>query len=181
MDKKALRAEIKAKKLAMTDAQVEQTSAALAQQLFAHPAYQQTKNLFAYISYNQEVRTLPILEQAQKDGKRIAVPKVLNDTMIFLWLDDLTAVEPGYKGIPEPPYDGPEAIDEEALMLMPGLAFDPSGKRCGYGGGFYDRYLQLHPGHPKLALCYDFQMFDRLQTDTHDIPVDYVLWQEVCG
>ena len=181
MDKKALRAEIKAKKRAMTEAQIAATSEALAQQLYAHPAYQNAKSIFGYLSYNQEVRTMPMLEQAQKDGKRVAVPKVIDDTMIFIWLDDLSRVELGYCSIPEPMDNGPEAVDETALVLMPGLAFDPTGRRCGYGGGFYDRYLEEHPNHPTLAMCYGFQMFDHLDTDPHDIPVNYVLSQEVVG
>jgi len=181
MDKKALRAEIREKKRAMTEEQIAATSEALAQQLYAHPAYQNAKSIFGYLSYNQEVRTMPMLEQAQKDGKRVAVPKVIDDTMIFIWLDDLSRVELGYCNIPEPTDNGPEAIDETALVLMPGLAFDPTGRRCGYGGGFYDRYLEEHPNHPTLAMCYGFQMFDHLDTDPHDIPVNYVLSQEVVG
>ena len=181
MDKKALRAEIKAKKRAMTEEQIAATSDALAQQLYAHPAYQEAKSIFGYLSYNQEVRTMPMLEQAQKDGKRVAVPKVIDDTMIFIWLDDLSRVELGYCNIPEPIDNGPEAIDETALVMMPGLAFDPTGRRCGYGGGFYDRYLEQHPNHPTIAMCYGFQMFDELETDPHDIPVNYVLSQEVVG
>ena len=179
MDKKSLRAEIKAKKNAMTQQQIAETSEKLAVQLFAHPAYRNAKSIYGYLSYNQEVRTLPILEQAQKDGKRVAVPKVIGDEMVFLWLDDLNAVELGYCRIPEPIANEPVADDETALVLMPGLAFDPMGHRCGYGGGFYDRYLESHTAHPTLALCYGFQMFDRLNTDAHDIPVDHVLWQEV--
>ena len=181
MDKKALRAEIKAKKRAMTEEQIAATSDALAQQLYAHPAYKEAKSIFGYLSYNQEVRTMPMLEQAQKDGKRVAVPKVIDDTMIFIWLDDLSRVELGYCNIPEPIDNGPEAIDETALVMMPGLAFDPTGRRCGYGGGFYDRYLEQHPNHPTIAMCYGFQMFDELETDPHDIPVNYVLSQEVVG
>ena len=181
MDKKALRAEIKAKKRAMTEEQIAATSDALAQQLYAHPAYKEAKSIFGYLSYNQEVRTMPMLEQAQKDGKRVAVPKVIDDTMIFIWLDDLSRVELGYCNIPEPIDTGPEAIDETALVMMPGLAFDPTGRRCGYGGGFYDRYLEQHPNHPTIAMCYGFQMFDELETDPHDIPVNYVLSQEVVG
>ena len=50
-----------------------------------------------------------------------------------------------------------------------------SGRRCGYGGGFYDRYLAEHPHHATLALCYDFQMFAHLETDSYDVPVQYVL------
>ena len=127
MDKKALRAEIREKKRAMTEQQIAATSEALAQQLYAHPAYQNAKSIFGYLSYNQEVRTMPMLEQAQKDGKRVAVPKVIDDTMIFIWMDDLSRVELGYCNIPEPMDNGPEAIDETALVLMPGLAFDPEG------------------------------------------------------
>ena len=181
MDKKALRAEIKAKKRAMTEEQIAATSDALARQLYAHPAYKEAKSIFGYLSYNQEVRTMPMLERAQKDGKRVAVPKVIGDTMIFIWLDDLSRIELGYCNIPEPIDNGPEAIDETALVMMPGLAFDPTGRRCGYGGGFYDRYLEQHPDHPTLAMCYGFQMFDELETDPHDIPVNYVLSQEVVG
>ena len=181
MDKKALRAEIKAKKRAMTEEQIAATSEALAQQLYAHPAYKEAKSIFGYLSYNQEVRTMPMLEQAQKDGKRVAVPKVIGDTMIFIWLDDLSRIELGYCNIPEPIDNEPVADDETALVLMPGLAFDPEGHRCGYGGGFYDRYLEQHTDHPTLALCYGFQMFEHLDVDSHDIPVDFVLSQEVLG
>ena len=181
MDKKALRAEIKAKKRAMTEEQIAATSEALARQLYDHPAYREATSIFGYLSYNQEVRTMPMLEQAQKDGKRVAVPKVIGDTMIFIWLDDLSRIELGYCNIPEPIDNGPEAIDETALVMMPGLAFDPTGRRCGYGGGFYDRYLEQHPNHPTIAMCYGFQMFDQLDTDPHDIPVNYVLSQEVIG
>ena len=181
MDKKALRDEIKAKKRAMTEAQIAATSEALAQQFYAHPAYQQATSIFGYLSYNQEVRTMPMLEQALKDGKRVAVPKVIGDTMIFIWMDDLSRIELGYCNIPEPIDNGPEAVDETALVMMPGLAFDPTGRRCGYGGGFYDRFLEEQPNHPTLAMCYGFQMYDHLETDPHDIPVDYVLSQEVIG
>ena len=175
MDKKALRAEIRAKKRALTEEQIDRASARLCEMMAEHPAYKAAKSLYGYLSYNQEVRTRAILEQAQKDGKRVAVPKVFGDTMKFLWLDDLDAVSLGYCNIPEPTADGPEADDETALVLMPGLAFDPEGHRCGYGGGFYDRYLEQHTGHKTLALCYDFQMYDHLDVDAHDIPVDYVL------
>ena len=119
MDKQTLRAEIRAKKRAMTPAQIEAASGRLAELLFAHPAYQAAKSLYGYLSYNQEVRTAKILQQAQKDGKRVAVPKVFGDEMRFLWLDDLSAVAPGAYNIPEPVADTPVADDETALVLMP--------------------------------------------------------------
>ena len=81
MEKKDLRAFIRAKKRAMTSAQVEAASARLAEKLFQHPAYQAAKSLYGYLSYNQEVRTVPMLERALRDGKKVAVPKCYGDEM----------------------------------------------------------------------------------------------------
>ena len=178
MDKKQLRREISARKKAMTPAEIEQCSAELAEKLFVLPAYQEATAMYAYFSYNQEVRTLPILRRAMADGKRVAVPKVYGDEMRFLWLEDLAAVAPGCCGIPEPVADGPVADDPTALVLMPGLAFDRTGNRMGYGGGFYDKYLAAHPNHPTVALCYGFQVVDHLDCEAHDIPVDKILWSD---
>jgi len=128
------------------------------------------------LPYNQEVRTVPILEQALADGKRVAVPKVYGDEMRFIYMTDLTKVAKSAFGIPEPVADGPVADDPTALVLMPGLAFDREGHRIGYGGGFYDKFLAQEPNHPTIALCYDFQMVENLPTEEFDIPVDCVLW-----
>ena len=176
MDKKELRDYIRKFKRAMTKEEIESKSEKLGELFLASDLYKQAKNIYGYLPYNQEVRTTAMLEQAQKDGKRIAVPKILGDTMIFVWLDDLTAVERGYSGIPEPIDLTPVADDPTALVLMPGMAFDPQGHRCGYGGGFYDKFLASEPGHPTLALCYDFQVLPHLETEKFDIPVDCVLW-----
>ena len=176
MDKKELRDYIRKFKRAMTKEEIEAKSEKLGQLFLASDLYKQAKSIYGYLPYNQEVRTTAMLEQAQKDGKRIAVPKILGDTMIFVWLDDLSAVERGYSGIPEPVDLTPVADDPTALVLMPGMAFDPEGHRCGYGGGFYDKFLASEPGHPTLALCYDFQMLPHLETEEFDIPVDCVLW-----
>ena len=160
----------------MTEEEIVSRSEALGVLFAQSEAYKAAKTIYGYLPYNQEVRTVPMLEQALKDGKRVAVPKVYGDEMKFLYLDDLTKVEKGYAGIPEPIADEPVADDETALVLMPGLAFDPQGHRIGYGGGFYDKFLAAEPNHPTLALCYEFQMLPELHTEEHDIPVDTVLW-----
>ena len=175
MDKKALRAEIRAKKRAMTAQEIEEKSAALAKAFYETAEYKNAKTIYGYLPYNQEVRTTQMLAHALADGKQVAVPKVYGDEMKFILLSDLSQVAKGYAGIPEPIADGPVAADPTALVLMPGLAFDPEGHRCGYGGGFYDKYLAAHPKHVTLALCYGFQMFSHLDTDAFDIPVQYVI------
>lgn len=178
MNKHALRKEIQAKKKLLTTTQIDDCSRRLAAQFLTLREYQAAKSIYSYLPYNQEINTYGILRQAQKDGKRVAVPKVIGDRMVFIWLDDLQATEPGYYSIPEPVDNGPIADDDTALMILPGLAFDRSGARCGYGGGFYDRYLEAHPKHYKVALAYSFQLYDHLETDPHDIPVDLVLHED---
>ena len=174
MDKKTLRAEIRAKKRAMTAQEIEEKSAALAKAFYETAEYKNAKTIYGYLPYNQEVRTTQMLAHAMADGKQVAVPKVYGDEMKFILLSDQVAK--GYAGIPEPIADGPVAADPTALVLMPGLAFDPEGHRLGYGGGFYDKFLAAEPDHPTLALCYDFQMLPHLDTESYDIPVDRVLW-----
>lgn len=176
MDKKELRRTIRERKRAMTEEEIVSRSEKLGVLFAQSEAYKNAKTIYGYLPYNQEVRTVPMLEQALKDGKKVAVPKVYGDEMKFLYLDDLTKVSKGYAGIPEPIADGPVADDETALVLMPGLAFDPQGHRIGYGGGFYDKFLAAEPNHPTLALCYEFQLLPELDTEEHDIPVDTVLW-----
>lgn len=176
MNKQELRSRIRSKKRAMTPAEIEEKSRMLCEKFLQSEAYQAASSVYGYLPYNQEVRTVPMLEQALRDGKRVAVPKCYGDEMRFLWMDDLSKVEKGYAGIPEPIADEPVADDRSALVLMPGLAFDPQGHRIGYGGGFYDKFLAGEPGHPTLALCYDFQMLPSLETEEFDIPVDTVIW-----
>ena len=176
MDKKALRREIGAKKRALSSADIEARSAVLAAKLYETPQYKSAKSLYAYLSFNQEVRTEPIIRRAWAEGKRVAVPKVFGDEMVFIWIESFDNLTPqGAFHILEPIENGPVANDETALILMPGLAFDLQGHRVGYGGGYYDRYLAAQPDHPTLALCYNFQLYDHLDVDDYDVPVDVVI------
>ena len=176
MDKKTLRANIRALKRQMTEEQIVSASQELCRQFLKSDEYQNATTIYGYLPYNQEVRTTPMLEQALKDGKKVAVPKVYGDTMRFIYMTDLSQVSKGYAGIPEPVADGPVADDPTALVLMPGLAFTEDGNRMGYGGGFYDKFLAQEPNHPTLALCYRFQMVDAIPTESYDIPVGRVLF-----
>lgn len=176
MDKKELRRMIREQKRAMTPEQIEASSAKLGELFLNSAAYQNARTIYGYLPYNQEVRTVPMLERALADGKRVAVPKVYGDEMRFIYMTDLSLVEKSDMGIPEPVADAPVADDPTALVLMPGLAFTEKGDRMGYGGGFYDKFLEAEPNHPTVALCYGFQMVESLPVQDHDIPVDLVLW-----
>ena len=176
MDKQALRRAIGEKKRALSADAIEMKSAQLAQTLFDTAAYRRAKSLYAYVAFNQEVRTRPIIERAWADGKRVAVPKIVDGEMRFIWLESFGALAPqGAFGILEPVADGPIADDGGALVLVPGLAFDARGHRLGYGGGYYDRWLAEHPGHPTVALCYGFQRVEHIEAEAHDVAVDAVI------
>lgn len=175
MEKNVLRAMMREKKRALTPAQMESASSLLADKLFGLPLYRSAAAVYGYLSYREEVNTLPILQRALLDGKRVAVPKILRGQMVFLWLTSLSAVAPGAYGIPEPVADGPAADAPDALVLLPGLAFTPEGDRVGYGGGFYDRFLTAEPAHPSVALCYDFQLVSEIRTEPHDRRAGLVL------
>ncbi len=178
MNKQQIRAQIRAKKREMTEAQIVSASEKLGILLENSDLYRNATAIYGYLPYNQEVRTVPMLFRAIRDGKKVAVPKICGGEMKFFWMEDLTRVAPGYAGIPEPDFDAPEADDPHALVLMPGMAFDRTGQRIGYGGGFYDRFLAREPDHPTLALCYGFQIVEKIETEAFDIPVDCVLWAD---
>lgn len=176
MDKKLLRQTIRQKKREMSEEQIQAASLRLGEKFYATEQYRQAKTIYGYLPYNQEVRTVAMLERALADGKKVAVPKVYGDEMKFIYMTDLSLTEKSGMGIPEPVADGPEGDDHTALVLMPGLAFTVNGDRMGYGGGYYDKFLAREPNHPTVALCYDFQIVDSLPVQDHDIPVDLVLW-----
>ena len=176
MDKPTLRQHIRALKRQMTEAEITQKSQRLCSKLLATHLYRNAKSVYGYMSYNQEVRTLPLLEQALRDGKRVAIPICYGSEMRFIWMDDLSHTSKSSCGFPEPIHDAPMADDPTALVLMPGIAFDATGHRVGYGGGYYDKFLAAEPDHPTVALCYDFQLLDQLPVNEFDIPADLVLW-----
>jgi 5-formyltetrahydrofolate cyclo-ligase len=160
----------------MTPETIESKSRQLRELFCNTEEYRAAKTLYLYLPYNQEVRTVPLLEKAIADGKAVAVPKVYDDTMRFIYITSMEQTATGYSGIPEPIADEPVANDPTALVLMPGLAFDKEGHRIGYGGGFYDKFLAEEPAHPTVALCYDFQIVEDLPVEDFDIPVGRVLW-----
>ena len=176
MTKAQVRNWIRSRKQAIPEAELAEKSRILTKKFLETDAYRNAKTLYGYVSYNQEVCTREILHRALADGKQVAIPKCYGPQMLFRYISDLNRLEYRSFGLPQP-YDAePLARDPEALVLMPGLAFDREGHRIGYGGGYYDRFLALEPNHPTIALCFDFQLLDHLDTDPFDIPVDLVLW-----
>ena len=172
--KKAIRKRIFSLRAEHSDRQIEQMSRVITDQVLQLPAFREHDQILAYVDYNHEVITRYIIEEAWKLGKQVAVPKVFGKEMRFFKIDDFSPLQPGYYGIPEP--EKGEAVTlENALMIMPGVAFTGKLERVGYGGGFYDRYLETHTGICKVALAFEFQLVDEVPTEPTDIFPDYLV------
>jgi len=134
-------------------------------------AYREADTILTFVSYGSEVDTKEFIRQALEDDKKVYAPKVEAegdnnpDEMSFYRIFDLRDLKEGYKGIPEPEanlknrFDG-DPQNKKTLMLMPGVCFDRSGNRIGYGKGFYDRYLAKGFQGIKLAICFDIQLVE---------------------
>lgn len=167
-EKKVIRRQIFAARKAVTDEQMDAWSREIAKKVASLPEFVQAKRVLAYADYNHEVMTGYIIEEAWKAGKEVAVPKVVGKDMIFYRFTDFHQLKPGYYGIPEP-VEG-ETVDwKDALMIMPGVAFDRENHRVGYGGGFYDRFLEKHPDIVRVAVAFDFQILESVPVEPTDI------------
>ncbi len=175
-EKQAIRKRIFARRAEVSEEQMQKWSGQIAEYVRGMEEFKKTAYIYAYVDYNREVFTRPLIEAAWEAGKKVAVPKVHGKDLVFYEFSDYAQLEPGYFQIPEPA-SGAAVNWEEALMLMPGVAFDPKRRRVGYGGGFYDRYLEAHPRHFTVALAFEFQMLDEAPHEETDIMPSRVVTQ----
>ena len=150
---------------------------ALTDRLLHHPFYQEAKVIATYLSFPHEFQTQELIEQALKDGKKVLIPKTYpQGRMEFVVYDPQQLVKTSF-GLLEPQGDL-EVVDRSQIDLIhvPGLAFTTEGYRIGYGGGYYDRYLENFAGH-SLSTIYPCQV-QEFNSEDHDVPVQEVLIDE---
>lgn len=146
--------------------------------LLEQPIYQESETVYCYVSYRYEADTWRFIMYSLKIGKRVAVPKVCGDEMQFYYIRDVKELKEGYRGIFEPPGTNERATEENALFLMPMVAFDREKHRLGYGGGFYDRYLEKHPKHMKVGIGFAFQEIPHIPAEKYDVNPDKIWTDE---
>ena len=167
--KKQIRAEVKKYRNESSVESIFENSQKICEQFLDLSEYRKASTIFAYMDCKNEVQTRSIIEQCWNDGKSVAVPKVFGEQMKFYQIFSYDDLEDGYFGIQEPKHENlNEIICEDGLMILPGVAFDEKRHRIGYGGGFYDRYLELHPGMKKIALAFEFQIYDSVPFEVFD-------------
>ena len=149
----------------------------LTERLLQHPFYREAKIIAPYLSFPHEFRTQELIEHALKDGKKVLIPKTYpKGRMEFVVYRPQQLVKTSF-GLLEPQGDL-EVVDASQIDLIhvPGLVFTTEGYRIGYGGGYYDRYLEHSSGHT-LSTVYPCQIQDFIP-EKHDIPVQEVLIDE---
>lgn len=150
--------------------------------VLGHPFFCDAPEIYCYASWKEEVSTAELIRTSLKLGKKVALPKVLDgNTMLFYYINTPSELIPGYQGILEPAADVQRIADNPAaLMIVPGLVFDKSGNRIGYGKGFYDAYLACHPEIKRIGLAFSIQCTESVPADPHDIRMDEVITEKGC-
>lgn len=183
MEKKEARREYKQRREGLTQKEREKKSLSIKQELVASELFWKAEFVYTYVSYGTEAETRGIMEEALAAKKRVLVPKVFTERrMEFFEIHSLKELTPGFHGILEPKGRNLPAVPDplaKGLMLLPGLAFDRSGNRLGYGGGYYDAYLARFSRQCfwRLGLCFECQLLNEAswKTEKTDEKVDAIL------
>ena len=175
MDKNILRKEILERRNYLELDNKSKYDKVIFKKLINSDIYKRSKKIFTYISFGSEVDTKKFINYAISDNKDIYVPKTdkVNKEMLAIKINSLNNMNVDKLGILEPKHvDKSKIGDKFDLIIMPGVAFDKNGNRIGYGGGFYDRYLEMHGGLQKLAVAFTYQVLDEVPAEAFDICPD---------
>lgn len=176
MVKRLLRAELKSLRDSIPEADRAASSAKLLELIRSLPEYKAARCVLLYYPIGSEPDFLPLAEAAATDGKGLAFPVVIGKDMAFCAVEGTDGFHTGSMGIPEP--DTAECVIvsdfADTLCVVPALAADRNGNRIGYGGGYYDRFLERYPG---VSVCAVFSrlFFDELPAEVQDVPVDIIV------
>lgn len=177
--KKELRKEYLKKRNLLTKGEIQQRSREITKKILSSSFYKKAEWIFTYININSEVETIPLIEQAWKDKKKIAVPIARKEReMHFVILKDFSQLRQTKMGVLEPPFckeNIVNSIGKQVLFFVPGSVFDLECNRFGYGGGYYDTYFEKYPEGIKLGLAYDFQVIEKLPVEQFDKKLDAIV------
>lgn len=179
-DKKLIRSSIRKLRDSMPEDERSVKSERITDSVTGTPEYKAARDVLIYVSTGSEADTTELIKRCFEDKKNVYVPKVYGKEMRFISIGSLDELTPGYYGIMEPVSDVPVwekgSMDtyNDSLCIMPGLAFDRKFNRIGYGGGFYDKFLEKAQVY-KMAVCYDCQIVERIDAQDTDIKPDMIV------
>ncbi len=133
----------------------------------------ETKNILVYVSKKYEIDTFKLIEELWNLNKNVYAPKVEGNNLKFYKIKTFNDLEIGNFHLLEP-NTNEEYIENKDTIIVPGLMFDKSGNRLGYGKGFYDRYLKDKNIY-KIGICFSTMYVDKIKIDKFDIKMDEVI------
>ena len=155
----------------------QQATNTITETVINHPLFLEATDIYCYANYNGETGTSAIMEEAWKLGKSVWFPKVEGSEMDFYLVEHKEDLQPGAYGILEPTGEY-KADGYDGLLIMPGVAFDEECHRIGYGGGFYDRFLEKHPYITRVAVAFEFQMMSEVPVEPTDISSEIIVTEK---
>ena len=163
----------------LTADEVNEKSAVIARSLLNISAVKDAKTVCVYISAFKEPDTRGIIDALLSSGKRVAVPVTdeENVTLSLSYIDNASELARGAYGIYEPTVIRRADENDIDVIVTPGLAFDTRGGRIGFGKGYYDRLFEKTDAL-RIALCYDFQLLEKIPTEPHDAPMDIIVTEK---
>jgi 5-formyltetrahydrofolate cyclo-ligase len=178
-EKGLIRKKMIERRISLSPSTVLEKSQSIVERLFQLPQYNNAKILLFYLPYKNEIDTISAIKKSWLNSKNILVPVCQPERKLLLSkllnLDELAVSKFGLYE-PRIEHQRPMPPQEVDLAILPGVAFDFHGYRLGYGGGYFDRFLDsLRPDCPKIALAYDFQILNQLPVEEHDTKVDIIL------
>ena len=178
-EKNVIRKRMKQLRADMTRTERFEKSMRIFEQLITVPEFKRADRIYTYVSMDNEIDTIMLIDYSLSLEKRVFVPRVSGKDMEFYEISDISELSPGYMGIYEPDINGKEPdYSRTGFMCMPGLAFDKSYNRIGYGGGFYDRYLSVENKLYKAALAYEAQLLESIPAQDGDVRPDMIVTEE---
>lgn len=176
-EKSALRKQIWAELAQMTPQEREESDSRLFDAFLALPQVREAKTIFAFWGIpGKEPDTAKLIARLLEQGKTVGLPRMLpGRQMEVRQCDPAIPMVKAAFGIEEPSTDC--ALIEKAdvdLVLTPAVAYDRRGYRMGFGGGYYDRWLEHYTGKT-VGLCRDVVLQEQVPVEPHDAQVDVVV------
>lgn len=175
-DKRTVRRMVKEAYALRSPATLADASARIMAAVETLPEFSRAQTLLLYWAMPSEVDTRPFIRR-WSGQKRILLPVMQGERLLLRPYTGEADLVCHPWGVWEPACGEAVGVREVDLAVVPGAAFDPAGGRLGYGKGFYDRLLDAPEasGCLKVGVCFDFQFFERVPRQSHDIAMDRVI------
>ena len=180
--KREIRKEGRARMRSMTEELLRERSIAAAAILLERREWKSAERILGYLALKDELELSGVLKAALTAGKTVALPRYIPEQGAYCAAmlppsESFATLSFGRFGILEPPISAPIVpLNQLDFVLVPGVAFDPSGGRLGRGKGFYDRLLaETNNACMKCGVALEEQIITAIPSEAHDVCMNFVL------